>query len=263
VTPSQWENLEVNQNEVTTPLDGHLTMLDLLRLSPTKEAGKSLLSPLPRGRTYDEAHVPSQFCLANVDNYITRDYCLPSPQMSSPVTYYSDGIFPITDHCGTPHNISVWHSDGRLEMYCSHWEAAEFWVPYGKTKSFLREKEINGEVIVKGETLIVECRGFFETRGQTFYRVKPNLPRKESISINLRMQRKSLPNIYIIGIDATSREHSIRHLRKFREYLEKEMGDSHKSFLFEKYNSVGFNSIPNQAPMLSGCVAYDIGGTFF
>lgn len=264
VTSEQWSNLEANQEQVTTPLDTHMTLMELLQLPSKSKAGQSLLTPLPVKRTCKEANVPSQFCLDDPKMLATPQYCLPSPLMPSPLTYYSDGSFPIVDGCEALLNFSVWHSDGRVEINCNRFESTEFFSSDGSLRNYLREYDL-GPVRDEGEFVFARCRGWSRNRMQLHLDLKPSKSRLEELKSS--QNGKVLPNVYVIGIDATSRENSFRHLRMYRQLLKglsehskEPLSRSYRSFSFERFNSIGFNSVPNQGGLLSGCATRDVSG---
>lgn len=55
-------------------------------------------------------------------------------------------------------------------------------------------------------------------------------------------------NVFIYGIDAVSRLHAERKLRKTMEYLKNKIG----AYVFEGYTKIGGNTFPNIAPLLTG-----------
>ncbi|KAH7938218.1 hypothetical protein HPB49_021752 [Dermacentor silvarum] len=60
--------------------------------------------------------------------------------------------------------------------------------------------------------------------------------------------RRQRLNVLMLGIDSVSRLATIRHMPLTRRYLERELN----AFEFVGYNKVGFNSFPNQLPLLTG-----------
>lgn len=76
------------------------------------------------------------------------------------------------------------------------------------------------------------------------------------------------PNVVVIQVNGVSRQQAQRYLRSTISYLNSfrtnstEEFVSHKAFDFSSFNTVGFNSIPNQIAFLSGCLAHDLTGLF-
>ncbi|XP_061185980.1 uncharacterized protein LOC133194062 [Saccostrea echinata] len=64
-------------------------------------------------------------------------------------------------------------------------------------------------------------------------------------------------NIFIYGIDAVSRLHAERKLKKTMKYLKNNIG----AYIFEGYTKIGGNTFPNIAPLLTGKAIYELPST--
>lgn len=278
---SNVEALTQNQNMPVTPLNIYHTLRDLIDgqvSSPSNEARTSLFSPIRPDIECETMVVPEKYCRRTVlhNNPPKLGKCRIAKHYPNYKTFTMDQNEPfhsIKEACIVPFGgVSVTWEQNEIKMNCSKLETGLFWTRPNdaSVKNFLKQDD-EGQVTVPKNTEILYsvCNNkFFPEQTRASVKLR-NVKQQKTISRSTTLVEKisqealtsvQLPDIYMINVDSASRPESLRGLKYTLSKLKQLSGTRYSYYDFSIYNTVGFNTIPNQVAALSGCVARDLQG---